>query len=68
MAASLGPGCSSIAYGMAEELGPFHIEKDGKTLYLNPYAWNQGSLAPMTFFHINNKNGAKAMNIISALL
>ncbi|GFY88788.1 serine carboxypeptidase-like 29 [Actinidia rufa] len=36
-----GPGCSSIAYGMAEEIGPFHIEKDGKTLYLNPYSWNQ---------------------------
>ncbi|KAG5564593.1 hypothetical protein RHGRI_000697 [Rhododendron griersonianum] len=32
-------GCSSIAYGMAEELGPFHIKKDEKTLYLNPYAW-----------------------------
>ncbi|XAR66726.1 Carboxypeptidase D [Bertholletia excelsa] len=30
-----GAGCSSIAYGMAEEIGPFHIEKDGKTLYLN---------------------------------
>ncbi|CAK9172057.1 unnamed protein product [Ilex paraguariensis] len=36
-----GPGCSSIAYGEAEEIGPFHIEKDGKTLYLNPYSWNQ---------------------------
>ncbi|XP_059635963.1 serine carboxypeptidase II-2 [Cornus florida] len=36
-----GPGCSSIAYGMAEEIGPFHIEKDGKTLYLNPNAWNE---------------------------
>ncbi|KAE9462525.1 hypothetical protein C3L33_05562, partial [Rhododendron williamsianum] len=36
-----GPGCSSIAYGMAEELEPFHIEKDETTLYLNPYAWNQ---------------------------
>lgn len=35
-----GPGCSSIAYGEAEELGPFHIMKDGKTLYLNPYSWN----------------------------
>ncbi|XP_016514330.1 serine carboxypeptidase II-2 [Nicotiana tabacum] len=35
-----GPGCSSIAYGLAEELGPFHIEKDGKTLYWNPYSWN----------------------------
>ncbi|XP_004287152.1 PREDICTED: serine carboxypeptidase-like 29-like isoform 2 [Fragaria vesca subsp. vesca] len=36
-----GPGCSSIAYGMAEEVGPFHIQADGKTLYLNPYSWNQ---------------------------
>ncbi|KAJ8423881.1 hypothetical protein Cgig2_001547 [Carnegiea gigantea] len=36
-----GPGCSSIAYGAAEEIGPFHINSDGKTLYLNPYAWNK---------------------------
>lgn len=36
-----GPGCSSIAYGMAEELGPFHIHKDGKSLYLNPHSWNK---------------------------
>ncbi|KAK3012484.1 hypothetical protein RJ639_007935 [Escallonia herrerae] len=36
-----GPGCSSIAYGMGEEIGPFHVNKDGKSLYLNPYSWNQ---------------------------
>ncbi|XP_010531651.1 PREDICTED: serine carboxypeptidase-like 29, partial [Tarenaya hassleriana] len=36
-----GPGCSSIGYGLAEEIGPFHIKPDGKTLYLNPYSWNQ---------------------------
>ncbi|XP_010526302.1 PREDICTED: serine carboxypeptidase-like 29 [Tarenaya hassleriana] len=36
-----GPGCSSIAFGLAEEIGPFHIKPDGKTLYLNPYSWNQ---------------------------
>ncbi|MFS7935580.1 putative carboxypeptidase D [Helianthus anomalus] len=35
-----GPGCSSIAYGMAEEVGPFHVNKDGKSVYLNPYSWN----------------------------
>lgn len=35
-----GPGCSSIAYGASEELGPFRIHPDGKTLFLNPYAWN----------------------------
>ncbi|KAI5445777.1 hypothetical protein KIW84_013855 [Lathyrus oleraceus] len=37
-----GPGCSSIAYGEAEEIGPFHIGLDSKTLYRNPYSWNQG--------------------------
>ncbi|XP_022158143.1 serine carboxypeptidase II-2 isoform X2 [Momordica charantia] len=36
-----GPGCSSIAYGEAEEIGPFHINADGKFLYLNPYSWNE---------------------------
>ncbi|KAI8525937.1 hypothetical protein RHMOL_Rhmol13G0269400 [Rhododendron molle] len=42
MGVSLALGRLSIAYGMVEELGPFHIEKDEKTLCLNPYAWNQG--------------------------
>uniref|UniRef100_A0A7E4UWI1 Carboxypeptidase n=1 Tax=Panagrellus redivivus TaxID=6233 RepID=A0A7E4UWI1_PANRE len=35
-----GPGCSSI-YGSLNENGPFHIKEEGKTLYLNPYAWNR---------------------------
>lgn len=36
-----GPGCSSLAFGAAEEIGPFRINPDGKTLYHNPYAWNK---------------------------
>ncbi|KAF6155861.1 hypothetical protein GIB67_039192, partial [Kingdonia uniflora] len=36
-----GPGCSSLAYGAMEELGPFRVHSDGKTLYHNPYAWNK---------------------------
>ncbi|KAF8403027.1 hypothetical protein HHK36_011122 [Tetracentron sinense] len=36
-----GPGCSSVAYGAAEEIGPFHIRPDGRTLFFNPYAWNK---------------------------
>ncbi|RDY05077.1 Serine carboxypeptidase II-2, partial [Mucuna pruriens] len=36
-----GPGCSSIAFGQAEEIGPFHIKPDGNTLHLNPYSWNR---------------------------
>ncbi|XP_050209298.1 serine carboxypeptidase-like 27 isoform X2 [Mercurialis annua] len=36
-----GPGCSSVAYGAAEEIGPFRIKPDGQNLYFNPYAWNK---------------------------
>nr|XP_043619527.1 serine carboxypeptidase II-2-like [Erigeron canadensis] len=35
-----GPGCSSVALGMAEEVGPFHVNADGKSVYLNLYSWN----------------------------
>ncbi|KAH0726055.1 hypothetical protein KY284_001920 [Solanum tuberosum] len=38
-----GPGCSSLAYGAMEEIGPFRIHKDGKTLYRNNYTWNQAA-------------------------
>ncbi|XP_020204826.1 serine carboxypeptidase II-2 [Cajanus cajan] len=36
-----GPGCSSIAFGQSEEIGPFHIKSDANTLFLNPYSWNR---------------------------
>ncbi|CAD5329553.1 unnamed protein product [Arabidopsis thaliana] len=36
-----GPGCSSIAYGASEEIGPFRINKTGSNLYLNKFAWNK---------------------------
>ncbi|XP_017701690.2 serine carboxypeptidase 1-like [Phoenix dactylifera] len=35
-----GPGCSSFGYGAMQELGPFRVERDGKTLSRNQYAWN----------------------------
>jgi hypothetical protein len=37
-----GPGCSSIAYGAAQELGPFLVRGYGERLTRNPYAWNKG--------------------------
>ncbi|KAA8537712.1 hypothetical protein F0562_027298 [Nyssa sinensis] len=35
-----GPGCSSLGGGAMMELGPFRVNKDGKTLSRNEYAWN----------------------------
>ncbi|KAJ9563919.1 hypothetical protein OSB04_009079 [Centaurea solstitialis] len=35
-----GPGCSSLAYGAMQELGPFRVNSNGKTLYRNKFAWN----------------------------
>ncbi|XP_020231849.1 serine carboxypeptidase II-3 [Cajanus cajan] len=35
-----GPGCSSFGYGAMQELGPFRVNSDGKTLHRNQYAWN----------------------------
>ncbi|KAK6138268.1 hypothetical protein DH2020_028015 [Rehmannia glutinosa] len=34
------PGCSSFGFGAMEELGPFRVNSDGKTLFQNNYAWN----------------------------
>ncbi|XAR51138.1 Carboxypeptidase D [Bertholletia excelsa] len=36
-----GPGCSSVAYGASEEIGPFRINKTGSSLYVNKYSWNR---------------------------
>ncbi|CAH9144531.1 unnamed protein product, partial [Cuscuta epithymum] len=36
-----GPGCSSVAYGASEEIGPFRVNKNASSLYLNYYSWNK---------------------------
>ncbi|KAL7605638.1 serine carboxypeptidase-like 40 [Lactuca sativa] len=38
-----GPGCSSLAYGAMQELGPFRVNSDGKTLYRNDFSWNHAA-------------------------
>lgn len=43
-----GPGCSSFGYGAMQELGPFRVNSDGRTLYTNQYAWNNGKHALAT--------------------
>ncbi|XP_054795012.1 serine carboxypeptidase-like 40 isoform X2 [Prosopis cineraria] len=37
-----GPGCSSLAYGAMQEVGPLRVNSDGKTLHANEYSWNHG--------------------------
>ncbi|KDP43595.1 hypothetical protein JCGZ_16882 [Jatropha curcas] len=43
-----GPGCSSLAYGLMQELGPFRVYSDGKTLYKNKnrFSWNNVANVP----------------------
>ncbi|PKA54982.1 Serine carboxypeptidase-like 34 [Apostasia shenzhenica] len=36
-----GPGCSSIGYGAAEELGPFLTQDGAPELKLNEHSWNK---------------------------
>ncbi|WVZ88789.1 hypothetical protein U9M48_035263 [Paspalum notatum var. saurae] len=35
-----GPGCSSLGYGAMEEIGPFRVNSDNRTLSTNMHAWN----------------------------
>ncbi|XVF44554.1 hypothetical protein PTKIN_Ptkin02bG0133900 [Pterospermum kingtungense] len=37
----VGPGCSSVAYGAAQELGPFLIRSNGTQLTFNKFSWNK---------------------------
>lgn len=47
-----GPGCSSVAYGGSEEIGPFRIKSDAKTLFFNPYAWNKCKSLSLSYIYI----------------
>ncbi|KAF5182262.1 Serine carboxypeptidase-like [Thalictrum thalictroides] len=38
-----GPGCSSVAYGAAQELGPFLIRSNSSQLLLNKFSWNKAA-------------------------
>lgn len=55
-----GPGCSSIGYGAAVELGPLKVKRKGSGLEFNKFAWNNGSvimhrhLNYLSFFLITN--------------
>ncbi|KAH9806356.1 serine carboxypeptidase 24 [Citrus sinensis] len=49
-----GPGCSSVAYGASEEIGPFRINRNGSSLYLNKYSWSRGNNC--TFKYLTKQN------------
>ncbi|KAL5983062.1 hypothetical protein ACLOJK_017142 [Asimina triloba] len=51
-----GPGCSSIGYGEAEELGPFLVQKGVPELKFNDYSWNKGHYVPQLSERIFDEN------------
>ncbi|KAM1084982.1 hypothetical protein ACFX13_010984 [Malus domestica] len=62
-----GPGCSSVAYGAAQELGPFLVRSNG-TLILNNYSWNKvanvlflESPAGVGFSYTNNSKDLRTL-------
>jgi serine carboxypeptidase-like clade 2 len=38
-----GPGCSSVGYGAASELGPLRVSTFAAGLEFNKFAWNKGA-------------------------
>ncbi|KAI3840349.1 hypothetical protein MKX03_005845 [Papaver bracteatum] len=38
-----GPGCSSIAYGAVQELGPFLMRNNNSEVTLNKFSWNKAA-------------------------
>ncbi|KAL3643404.1 Serine carboxypeptidase-like 32 [Castilleja foliolosa] len=36
-----GPGCSSVGYGATQEIGPFLVDNNGRSLKLNKFSWNK---------------------------
>ncbi|CAN1848109.1 Putative serine carboxypeptidase-like 23 [Linum perenne] len=61
-----GPGCSSVAYGASEEVGPFRINNTASGLYLNKYSWN--SVANILFLETPAGVGFSYSNHSSDLL
>lgn len=62
----LGPGCSSIAYGASEEIGPFRINKTASGLVTNKFSWN--SVANLLFLETPAGVGFSYTNRSSDLL
>ncbi|KAG5001173.1 Serine carboxypeptidase-like 25 [Glycine soja] len=61
-----GPGCSSVAYGASEEIGPFRINKTASGLYKNKFSWN--SVANLLFLEAPAGVGFSYTNRSSDLL
>ncbi|KAF3444859.1 hypothetical protein FNV43_RR14552 [Rhamnella rubrinervis] len=61
-----GPGCSSVAYGASEEIGPFRINRTASGLYLNKFSWN--SVANLLFLETPAGVGFSYSNRSSDLL
>ncbi|KAL0690822.1 hypothetical protein Bca4012_090501 [Brassica carinata] len=57
-----GPGCSSIGYGAASELGPFRVVENGTSLRFNQYSWVQESPVGVGFSYTNTSSDLDNLN------
>lgn len=51
-----GPGCSSLGFGAMQELGPFGVKPDGKTLYSRTFSWNKGNQSYLPLLIISHNH------------
>ncbi|RLM93374.1 serine carboxypeptidase-like 33 isoform X1 [Panicum miliaceum] len=51
-----GPGCSSVGYGAASELGPLLVNGNGTGLEFNKFAWNKGHYVPQLAEVVDDHN------------
>ncbi|CAG7911705.1 unnamed protein product [Brassica rapa] len=51
-----GPGCSAIATGAAQELGPFLVHTKGGNLTFNEFSWNKGHYVSQLAEVIHDRN------------
>lgn len=56
MLSILGPGCSSIGYGAAVELGPLLVQNNGAGLDFNEHSWNKGHISFSFMVYVDTKS------------
>lgn len=52
----LGPGCSSIGFGAAVELGPLLVQNNGAGFDFNKHSWNNGHISFSFMLYVDSES------------